>query len=132
MRLDWFLVARDVMMILVLLFAVMAGAVSAVEMTFPAATTVAFLALTVGFCTAGCLSPQGRFAHLAAVATGVWLLASIVNSATRGVPVDSWATLALGALVPIVGAMLLGGLISLAFVRSPRDEAPLDESSGQA
>ena len=130
MKIDWFIVARDVLMILVLLFVVMAGTMSTVPITFSTAATLVFLCLTLGFCIAGCLKREGRFAHLAIVAVGVWLLASVVNSATRGVPTGAWLQLALGAVVPVAGAMLVGGALSLVFVKStpPGNPPPQDQT----
>ncbi|MDJ0850780.1 MAG: hypothetical protein QNK04_20610 [Myxococcota bacterium] len=127
MKIDWFLVARDVLGILVLLFVVMAGTLTTVQITFTTAVTLAFFCLTAGFCVAGCLKREGRFAHLAVVAAGVWITASLVNSATRGLPVETWLRLAAGALLPVAGAMLLGAALSLIFVKSsPPEEPPLD------
>ena len=132
------IVARDVLLVLVILFVAVQVAARAVGgLDLGAAVGVCFLALTAGFCLAGCLSPKARFSHLGAVAVGVWLLANLLNTITRGFPLESSWMLALGSLPPVAGAMLLGGAISLAVVRTPAleepvQDSPADSSSSQA
>ena len=132
------IVARDVLLVLVILFvAVQVAARALGGLDLGTALAVCFLGLTAGFCLAGCLSPRERFSHLGAVAVGVWLLANLLNSITRGFPMESAWMLALGSLLPVAGAMLLGGAISLAVVRTPAleepvQESPADSSSSQA
>jgi hypothetical protein len=133
MKVDWRTAARDVLLILVIVFVAVQGTVGLVEQVdLQIALTACFAAMVVGFCVAGCLTPRARFTHLSVVAVGVWLLGTLVNSFTRDVPVQSWAKLAAGALLPVAGAMLLGGAISMAIVRTPEAEQPAQESSGDS
>ena len=130
MNVDWLRVARDVTMILLVLFALVVAAAMAVGgLRITGALVASFLALTAGFCVSGCLTPRGRFSHLAVVAVGVWLLGTVLNSSIRSIPTDSWAMLAVGALLPVAGAMLLGGAISLAIVPSPGEASPPQDPS---
>jgi hypothetical protein len=128
-RIDWFTVARDVLMILVLLFVVMAATVTVVEGISPAVfITIVFLCLAAGFCVVGCLKPEGRFAHLALVAVGVWVLGALLNAATRGFPLEVWWKLGAAAVLPLAGAMLLGGAVSMAIVPTPESTDRPDDS----
>ena len=133
MKFDRRIVARDVLLVLVILFVAFRAAVRALGgLDLAAAVATCFLALTAGFCLAGCLSPRARFSHLGAVAVGVWLLANLLNTITRGFPVESAWMLALGSLPPVAGSMLLGGALSLAVVRTPALEGPVRDSPGDS
>lgn len=115
MRLDWFLVVRDTLMILVLAFLVVMGAALVQGgLTESQATVVLFLALSVGFCASAALRGEGRFAHVAVV--GVFVLAgsTLLNSASRGIPFESWIGFLLQGALPVAGAALVGGAVSLA------------------
>lgn len=133
MRIDWFIVARDVLMILVLLFVVMAATVTTVQgIPVNAFVAIVFLCLSLGFCLSGCLKREGRFLHLAIVGVGVWLLGSILNSATRGFPLEMWLKLGAVAVLPIAGALLVGGAVSLAIVRTPGPPAAGSDSGSES
>lgn len=133
MKVDWRIAARDVLLILVIVFVAVQGTAKVVEqIDAQAILTACFAAMVAGFCAAGCLTPRRRFTHLAVVSVGVWLLGTAMNSFTRDIPVESWAKLAAGALLPVAGAMLLGGAISLAIVRTPEAGQSAEESSGDS
>jgi len=120
MKIDWLIAARDALLIEVLLSVVIMAIASAIGgFSLSQANTATFLILTVGFCVAGCLKPVGRFPHLAVVAVLVILIGTVVNGLSRGFAAESLGTMLLGALPRVVGAMLVGGAISLAIVRTP-------------
>lgn len=127
------IVARDVLLVLVILSVAVQVAARAFQgLDLGSAVTVCFVGLAAGFCLVGCLSPKERFSHLGVVAVGVWLLANLLNSITRGFPVESTWMLALGSVLPVAGAALLGGAISLAVVRTPALEEPAPDSPGDS
>jgi hypothetical protein len=80
----------------------------------------AIVLMIAGFCVSGCLAKEARFKHLAVVATGVWLMGSIVSARSAEAPF-LWSLI---AVVPVFAAMLLGGLISLAIVGTPSATSP--------
>lgn len=118
MKLDWFQVARDVLLTLVATF-VLAYAVVWVTgpLSLTAGTLLALGCLTLAFCVIGCLKREARFAHLVAVGIGVWLPGTILNASARGVPSAEWVGLATQALVPVAAAVAIGGGLSLLLVR---------------
>jgi hypothetical protein len=133
MKIDWRTAARDVLLILVIVFvAVQATALLVEQIDLQVILTASFAAMVAGFCVAGCLTPRARFGHLSVVAVGVWLLGTSVNSFTRDLAVQSWLKLAAGALLPVAAAMLLGGAISMAVVRTPEADQPVQESGGDS
>lgn len=131
MKLDWLIVTRDVLLVLVLSYVVVQlTALALGGLTLTTGITAVFFALVAGFFIAARQRRERRLAHLATCATGVWLLGSLLNSATRGIPIDKWASFALGALVAVGAAALLGGALSRAVAgaaegeRPPRDPDP--------
>jgi len=137
MRVDWLTVARDILGVLVLLFiVVMGGVYAAGGLSLNTAFGLGFVAMASGFCVSGCLSPSSRFKHLPAVALGVWAVGTLLNTITRGFPIEAVWQMGLQSSLPVAGAMLLGGAISLAIVRTPEPQAadaesPADSSSSQ-
>lgn len=132
MKIEWQAAARDALIILVLVFVGVQGTARFVEkLDVTIAVTACFVAMAAGFCLAGCLSPRTRFKHLPVVAVIVWLLGTVLNSVSRSFPVESWGKLAAGAVLPVAAAMLVGGALSLAIVRTPEDQ-PAQESRGDS
>jgi hypothetical protein len=130
-KLDWFAVARDVLLVLVLSFVVVqATALASGRPTLAILLPAAFLALVAGFFVSGRLRRERRAAplaaHLSACAAGVWLLGGVLNSMTRGIPIEHWLRFALGAFLTVGAAALLGGALSLAFAPAAGAEAPRD------
>jgi hypothetical protein len=124
-KLDWLKVVRDVLLVLVLSYVVVQlTALASGGLTLSTGVAAVFLALVAGFFFAARQQREGRFAHLAACATGVWLLGSLLNSATRGIPVEYWGKLALGALITVGAAALLGGALSRAVAPAAEGERP--------
>jgi len=131
MKVDWLTVARDVLLILVLLFLIVVGLARAVGgLDLNAAFWVSFLAMTIGFVVTGCLSPKARFSHLPFVAVGVWLLGTVLNAITRGFPIEAVWQMGLQSVLPVLGSMLMGGVLSLAIVKTPESGVPAGGSAG--
>jgi hypothetical protein len=116
-------VVRDVLIIMGLTF--LAGFV--IGLTGVARGPNAVLAMAagnlvfmiVGFTISGALARTRRFNHLLWVALGVWL-ASIINVLFFGATIIQWFM----SVVVILALMGIGGLLSYAFVRNPKPEAP--------
>ena len=121
MKIDWRVVLRDALGVLLLGFlgGLVGGALGGDSSRGIQPTSVIVM-MTAGFCVSGCLAKQARFKHLALVATGVWLIGTIVSAISAGGSFV-WS---LGNLALIVAAMLLGGLISLAIVKPPPAPPP--------
>jgi hypothetical protein len=134
MKVDWLTLGRDVLLILVLLFLVVAGLARLTGgLDLNAAFGTGFLAMTIGFGISACLSPKARFSHLPFVAVGVWLLGTILNATTRGFPIETVWQMGLQSVLPVLGSMLLGGALSLAIVKTPASGVPAgDSNSSQA
>ena len=116
MKIDWKSVLRDALGVLLLGFlgGLVGDAIGGdASRGIRAASTIVMMA--TGFCLSGCLAKRARFKHLTLVAVGVWLIGTIV-SAISACGSFVWS---LGDLALVVVAMLLGGLVSLAIVRSP-------------
>jgi hypothetical protein len=133
MKVDWLTVTRDVLLILVVLFLIVAGLAYAVGgLDLNAAFGAGFLAMTIGFLASGCLSPKARFSHLPFVAVGVWLLGTILNTITRGFPIEAVWQMGLRSVLPVLGSMLLGGALSLAIVKTPESGVSAGGSAGDS
>lgn len=132
MKLDWFTVTRDALMILVLTFAVVMGTAAVLgALSVAQAQGIIFVTLSAGFCAAGALKGEGRLAHLAVVATVV-LAGTLLNSVSRGLPFESWGRLLVQGILPVAAAAVVGGAVSLAVKGTP-DAAESSEggSSGK-
>ena len=121
MKIDWRSVLRDALAVLLLGF--LGGWVGAAiggdaSRGIRIASTIVMM--TAGFCLSGCLAKRARFKHLTLVAVGVWLIGTIVSA----ISADGSFVLSLSDIGWIVVAMLLGGLVSLAIVRSPPAAEP--------
>jgi hypothetical protein len=124
-KLDWLRVVRDVLLVLVLSYVVVqVTALASGGLTLTTGVTAVFVALVTGFFLAARQQREGRVAHVAACATGVWLIGSLLNSATRGIPVEYWPRFALGALITVGAAALLGGALSRAAAPAAEGERP--------
>jgi len=121
MKMDWRSVLRDALGVLLLGFlgGLIGDAISG-DASRGIRTVSTIVLMTAGFCLSGCLAKRARFKHLALVAVGVWVIGTIVSA----VSADGSFILSLGDLVLVVVAMLVGGLISLAIVRSPPAAEP--------
>jgi hypothetical protein len=119
MKLDWITVARDAVGAVVLqaLAAYAARVWSGASNAVPA---FAFAGLVAAFCISGCLAPEARFRHLVGVACLVYLLGVLIALGGGG----AGLTGLIQALVQVIVAMLLGGLLSLAIVRRGAPAAP--------
>lgn len=133
MKVDWLTLGRDVLMILVLLFLLVVGLARATGgLDLNAAFGAGFVAMTIGFAVSGCLSPKARFKHLPFVAAGVWLLGTLLNTLTRGFPIEAVWQMGLQSVLPVFGSMLLGGALSLAIVKTPESGVPAGGSAGDS
>jgi hypothetical protein len=133
MKVDWLTVGRDVLMILVLLFLMVAGLARLTGgLDLNAAFGAGFIAMTIGFLASGCLSPKARFSHLPFVAIGVWLLGSVLNAFTRGFPIEAVWQMGLQSVLPVLCSMLLGGALSLAIVKTPESAVLAGGSAGDS
>jgi hypothetical protein len=121
MRIDWRVVLRDALGVLLLGFlgALVGGALGEDPKAGIRAVLVIVM-MTAGFCVSACLAKQARFKHILLVAVGVWLIGTIVSAISAGGSFV-WPV---GDLALIVVAMLLGGLISLGIVRAPPSGEP--------
>jgi hypothetical protein len=122
MKIDWRIVLRDALGVLLLGFlgGLIGGAFDG-DSGRGVQTTLAIVTMTAGFCVSGCLAKQARFKHLALVAVGVWLIGTIVGLFSGE---GRSLVLSLSDLGLIAAAMLLGGLISLAIVKPPPSKPP--------
>jgi hypothetical protein len=133
MKLDWFKVVRDVLMVLVLLFVLVAGAARAMDgLPLNLAFGASFIAMTLGFALSGCLSPSSRLSHLLVVALGVWVIGTLLNLVTRGFPIEAVWRLGLQSSLPVAGSVLLGGALSLIVVKTPEGGAAVGGSQGDS
>ena len=114
MKIDWLVVLRDVLMVVVLgtlgTLAVSVFLIGSAQWTQYLAV---FALLTAGFAISGSLKGDGRFKHLPLVALGVWCV-NMLDSALRAperLPATAYA------LVIVLAAMLVGGVLSLAIKR---------------
>lgn len=118
MKLNWLIVLRDVLMVLVI------GTFGTLLLKFLVhglgELALAVVMLSVGFCISGCLVREGRFKHLLVVALGVWLLRLGMGLISR----PDYAPSMLIGLVIVFVAMLVGGLLSFAFVRPGPGPSP--------
>jgi hypothetical protein len=73
-----------------------------------------------------------RFSHLPFVAVGVWLLGTILNTITRGFPIEAVWQMGLRSVLPVLGSMLLGGALSLAIVKTPESGVSAGGSAGDS
>jgi hypothetical protein len=121
MKIEWRTVLRDALAVLLLGFlgALFGGALGGEANGGLQAPSVIVL-MAGGFCVSGCLAKRARFKHLVLVAVAVWLIGKIASAISTG----AFSLLPLNDLVGIFVAMLLGGLISLAIVRSPPSAEP--------
>lgn len=69
---------------------------------------------SIGFCISGIVVKNDRFRHLLAVAAVLWLL-SAANMIGGTVSVGMW----MAGIMPLLLAVAIGGVISLAFVQDP-------------
>jgi hypothetical protein len=116
MKIDWVVVLRDVLIVLVVsgLGLFMVNAALSGGGSEGALTIVRIVLMGVGFCISGCLVKQTRFRHLGIVAIGVWF-----GTALNLIGTDRTLAHWILGLIPILLAMLLGGAVSLAIVRKP-------------
>jgi len=123
MKIDWIIVLRDALGVLLLGFfgRLVGGSTGGEASEAPHAVYVIVL-MTAGFCVSGCLAKRARFKHLVLVAVGVWLVGTIVSAFSTG----GLHILSLGGIALIAAAMLLGGLISLVIVKPPPAAPPPD------
>ncbi len=122
MKIDWLVVLRDTLMVVVLASLGTLG-ISVFLLGSPMWTgyLAAMIMLIGGFTISGSLKGAGRFTHLSIVAVGVWVVA-LLNGWLRE-PERIPATVVVG--LPIIFlAMLAGGLISLVIRKSTAPSAP--------
>ena len=132
MKTNWIGVLRDIIIIWVLTF--LGGFFVGLtgvrgERGQLAISVLAILLMIVGFTISGCIVKVNRFKHLFVVALGVWIT-SIVNIFLGISDLVTWIL----CIITIVFSMLIGGALSLIFVRPPKsvevyDVAYSDESS---
>lgn len=120
MEIKWKAVIRDVIIIWILTF--LGGYVVAVA-TAPSSPNLNAVAISnlifliVGFTISGCIEKVKRFNHLSIVALAVWL-AGLFNVLFLDKSMIDW----LSGILAIAITMLIGGLISFIFVRSPKEQ----------
>ena len=120
MQIDWKMVLRHVLIVLVLAALGRFAATALLgegEDSVGVVGGVTNLFMVAGFCAGGCLVPVRRFRHLTIVALGVWLAGPIVRFGEE-LSIALWVV----AAIPIFVAMGFGGAISLAIVRTPPAE----------
>jgi hypothetical protein len=121
MKTDWRAVLRDALAVLLAGF--LGGVIGRKiggESNLGILMLFVVILMTAGFCVSGCLAKQARFRHLTLVAAGVWLISTIARAVSTG-GTFVWSMTDVGL---IVAAMLLGGLVSLAIVKTPPAAPP--------
>jgi len=117
MQIRWLTVLRDALAIVIASSVVRAAGVGA-DLSDGAVGGLVLAVFTAGFCASGCLSPDGRWAHLALVALASWLILLANGVLTGGA--DSPAVYVALLVNPTLFGMLVGGAASLAIVRRPK------------
>ena len=117
MQIRWLDVLRDALAIVIASALVRMVAIGA-EVSDTASSLLLLGCFAVGFCVAGCLSPQRRFTHLGYVAFATWLILALYGAITGSGEPSAYLLLLFN---PTLLAMLLGGVASLAIVRRPSE-----------
>ena len=125
MKINWFAVARDVLMVHVL---VLVGTLALTALatlltdgiTGGTQLLISMVLMAGAFCLSGCLAGPSRFKHLPLVALGVWLV-RVADGLIR--QAENLPGMVVGIVVVLV-AMLVGGAASLAIKRGPAPSPP--------
>jgi apolipoprotein N-acyltransferase len=135
MKIKWLHVVRDIVVVWGVtsiggLLVWMAMANQGKEITLGAIWLTCLLANTVAFCFVGCLTPKQRCKHLVCVAIGVWLTYITINVYQQGaVPWGNarmaavFVGMALGVVAMVFVPMVIGGVLSYLFVRTPKESS---------
>lgn len=125
MKIDWFTLVRDILIVVVLgALGTLAVSVLVGGMSPLIQIAVVFVMLTAGFTLCGCLKGAGRFRHLSLVAVGA-VAVTLLDGLLRE-PARATSTLIVSSVVVSV-AMLVGGALSLAIrSREPAGSASAD------